>query len=140
MGRWPKLVERKPQHLSAARAACANSSTVASWFERLESFFSKVGLMKNQECIPDYDQRIWNSDETGFCLGATSKKLLSRRGSRAVHEVGGASDHQFITVNVCGNAAGLRFPPFILYKGKNLYNTWTEGGPAGACYGVSDSG
>ena len=33
-------------------------------------------------------------------------------------------------INVCGNAAGLRLPPFILYKGKHLYSTWTEGGPA----------
>ena len=57
-----------------------------------------------------------------------------------MHEVGGSPDHQFITVNVCGSADGTRLPPFILFKGKHLYNTWTEGGPAGACYGVSPSG
>ena len=56
-------------------------------------------------------------------FGVTSKKVLARKGSRSVHEVGGASDHQYITVNVVGNAAGVRLPPFILYKGKNLYNT-----------------
>ena len=66
--------------------------------------------------------------------------MLSRKGVRAVHEVGGSSDHQFNTVNVCGNADGVRLAPFVLYKGKNLYNTWTEVGPAGACYGVSQSG
>ena len=31
-------------------------------------------------------------------------------------------------------------PPFTVYKGKNLYHTWTEGGPKGAYYGVSESG
>ena len=31
-------------------------------------------------------------------------------------------------------------PPYILYKGKNLYTTWTEGGPAGTLFGVSNSG
>ena len=31
-------------------------------------------------------------------------------------------------------------PPYILYKGKNLYSSWTTGGPAGTLFGVSDSG
>ena len=53
-------------------------------------------------------------------------------GERFIHEVGGASDHQFIIVNVCGNAAELRLPPHILSKGKHIYNTWTKGGPARA--------
>lgn len=131
--RWPKLSERKPQHLSAARAMCANASTIESWFTQVRSFLGDIGLVnRSGKFVPDYEQRIWNSDESGFCLGATSKKVLSRKGVRAVHEVGGSSDHQFITVNVCGNAAGLRLAPFVLYKGKNLYNTWTEGGPAGS--------
>lgn len=95
--------------------------------------------MVDGKCVKDYEQRVWNSDESGFCLGATSKKILAKKGVRAIHKVGGTSDHQFITVNVCGNAAGLRLPPFILYKGKHLYSSWTEGGPAGACYGVSES-
>ena len=72
-------------------------------------------------------------------MGSTSKKILARRGARNVHKVSIASDHQFITVSVCGNAAGLKLPPFILYKGKHLYNTWTQGGPAAACYSVSES-
>ena len=40
----------------------------------------------------------------------------------------------------CGCASGERLPPYILFKGKNLYKAWTEGGPAGALYGVSESG
>ena len=138
--RWPKLCERKPQHLSVARATCANPSTIEAWFARVRAFFTEKGLANSGRFVADYEQRIWNSDESGFCLGATSKKVLSRKGVRAVHEAGGSSDHQFITVNVCGNVDGVRLAPFVLYKGKNLYNTWTEGGPAGACYGVSQSG
>lgn len=37
-------------------------------------------------------------------------------------KVSGASDHKFIMVTACGKAAGLKLPPFILYKGKHLYN------------------
>ena len=60
-----------------------------------------------------------DADETGFCLGAMSKKILARRGDWIIHEVSGASDHQYITVNVCGNAAGVWLPsPTFYTKGK----------------------
>ena len=46
----------------------------------------------------------------------------------------------YFTVLGAGAADGTRLPPFILYKGRNLYLRWTTGGPAGAVYSVSDSG
>ena len=141
MRRWPSLRERKPQHLSAARAACANQTTVDSWFVKVREFFKTVELIDGSGgMVEGYEGRLWNCDESGFCLGAASKKVLARKGSRSVHEVGGASDHQYITVLACGNASGVRLPPFILYKGKHLYGSWTQGGPAGSCFGVSSSG
>ena len=140
LGRWPSLSERKPQHLSTKRAMAGNEETMKSWFIMVRTFFEKVGLLKRTGQVTDYASRLWNADETGFCFGSTSKKILARRGARNDHEVSSASDHQFITVSVCGNAAGLKLPPFILYKGKHLYNTWTQGGPAAACYSVSESG
>ena len=141
LGRWPSLSEKKPQHLSTKRAMDACPEMLNSWFITVKtSFLKKVGLMKRSGPVADYSSRIWNSNETGFCLGSASKKILARRGCRSVHEVGGVLDHEFITVSVCGSAAGVKLPPFILYKGKHLYDTWTKGGPAAACYGVSQSG
>ena len=93
LGRWPSLSERKPQHLSAKRAMAASPETLNSWFTTVKSFLEKVGLMKRSGPVGDYPSRIWNADETGFCLGSASKKILARCGSRSVHEVGGASDH-----------------------------------------------
>ena len=43
-------------------------------------------------------------------------------------------------INCAGNAHGERLPPFILYKGRNLYHRWMQGGLAGAVYGISQSG
>ena len=140
MRRWPSLSERKPQHLSAKWAAAGSQETLDSWFSLVKSFLIDKGLLKRGRPVADFASRLWNADETGFCLGAASKKILARRGDRCIHEVGGASDHQFITVNACGNAEGLKLPPFILCKGKNLYTTWTHGGPAGAVYSTSQSG
>ena len=61
----------------------------------------KVRLTKhNTTTVSDYALCMWNSAETGFCLGATSKKILAGRGDRSVHEIGGASDHQSIAINM----------------------------------------
>ena len=100
--RWPSLSERKPQHLSAKRVAAGSPEVLESWFATVENFLRKHGLLKHGHPVPDFASRIWNADETGFCLGASSKKILARKGGRSVHEVGGASDHQFITVNESG--------------------------------------
>ena len=35
---------------------------------------------------------------------------------------------------------GTRLPPFVAYKGKNLWNRWMKGGPSACMYSVSDSG
>ena len=135
--RWPTLAERKPQHLSKRRAEAANEVTMNAFFDALEEAFTKNGLdISNPTCT----QRLWNCDETAFSMSATSSKLLCKRGVSALHEVGGGSGREYTTVHVCCSASGERLPPFILYKGKNMYQRWMEGGPAGAVYGVTESG
>lgn len=89
---------------------------------------------------PDLAARLWNADETGFCTSVACQKVLARRGAREVQETSGGSGREYHTVLEAGAADGTRLPPFILYKGCNLYLRWTGGGPAGAVYGCSDSG
>ena len=103
----------------------------------MEDSFKESGLDPSNPAIADC---LWNCDETAFCTSATSSKVLCKRGMRALHEVGGGTGREHVTVHVCCSAAGQRLPPFILYKGKNLYQRWMTGGPAGAVYGISDSG
>ena len=67
-------------------------------------------------------------------------KVLATRGSRQVQNIQGGSSHTHITMLSCGSTSGTRLPPFILYKGKNLYTSWTKDGPASAMYGMSSSG
>ena len=63
-----------------------------------------------------------------------------RTGTKMVHELGGASGRECTTVHCAGSATGERLPPFILYKGKNLYWRWMECGPAAKAHVISDSG
>ena len=137
LSRWPCLSERKPQHLSKKRAQAGNSEVINAWFNKLDEVFANAGL---DPYDPQVQCRLWNCDETAFCTSPVANKILARRGSRAVHEIGGGSGHQYITVHCCGSASGERLPPFILYKGKNIYKRWIEGGPAGTLYGANESG
>lgn len=66
--------------------------------------------------------------------------MLARKGAREVHEVAGGSGREYFTVLGTASADGTKLPPYILYKGVNIYKRWTVGGPAGTLYGVSKSG
>lgn len=134
--RWPKLVERQPQHLPKQRAACGNRKAVQKWFEMVKERLEKLNIADSS----DLGKRLWNCDETGICTATQSKKILSRKGSRWIHETGGGAGRENITVHGCCSANGERLPPYIVYKGKNLYSSWTENGPAGAAYSTSESG
>ena len=137
MKRWPCLSERKPQHLSKSRAKASHPEIINGWFDRVEELARSVSLDFSD---PATAQRLWNCDETGLCTAAGAKSLLVKRGSRQVSEVSSGSDHEYITIHCAGCASGEQLPPFILYKGKNMYRRWMVGGPAGALYGISESG
>ena len=135
--RWPSLAERKPQHLSKSRAEAGDKETIQMWFNKVEEVLTSAGLDPSD---PATAAHLWNCDETAFSMSVSATKLLVRKGTKMVHEVGGGSGREYTTVHCAGSASGERLPPFILYKGKNLYRRWMEGGPAAAVYGISDSG
>ena len=136
MRRWPMLTERKTQYLSKKRAEGANEDIIKTYFDRVETMLREAGLLYSDRL----DEQLWNCDETGLCNAVTSGKVLAQKGSCWVHNTAGGSGRSFTTVHGCGSASGVRLPPFIVYKGKHLYGSWTNGGPAGAMYAVSESG
>ena len=69
----------------------------------------------------DLASRLWNADETGFSLAIASGHVLAKRGSRDVHETGGGTGREYVTVLGCGSADGSRISPYILYKDVHLY-------------------
>ena len=44
------------------------------------------------------------------------------------------------SVMFCISATGNCLPPFVVYKGLHLYNTWTSGGPPGCVYATTPIG
>ena len=139
MSRWHSQISvRKPQHLPVQRALSATPEVMDAWFHRIDELYEKTGL---KSLPPDELQHyIWNCDETGFCTSAAVSKILAKRGDKDVQLTMGGSGRDYITVLGAGCADGTRLPPYIVYKGKNLWHRWIEGGPSGSVFSVSDSG
>ena len=101
----------------------------------MQAIFEKYKL--TELSYSELARRLWNCDETGVCTAIASKKVLAKRGEKNVHETGGGSGRDYITILGCGSAIGERLPPYV---GKNLLANNTQGGPPGTRYSMSDSG
>ena len=64
----------------------------------------------------DLVRRLWNADETGLCLNATSQTVLTQRGTKSVYKIGRESGREYITVLGHGSADGLKLQPLVVYK------------------------
>ncbi len=66
-------------------------------------------------------------------------KAIFRRGVKYAEQV---RDHSKTAISMmfCGNGNGDFLPPYVLYKGNNVYESWYSGGPDKAVYSSSPSG
>ena len=134
MKRHPQLVKRKPQPLQVVRAKSATVAMIDDWFEScLKPTLTELGLTEKPHCI-------YNVDETGFPLSGRPSHVLVKRGSKSVHTVIGGSGRDFITVQACISSTGQLLSPYVVYSGKRLIAEYTQNGPCGARYSVTDSG
>ena len=132
--RNPSISMRKPQSLQLARARNANIETVDHWFNNiLKPLIDKTGLLNHPE-------RIFNADETSFCLCGRPQKVVAKRGAKSPQYTVGGTGKENITVQVCVSAAGQLLPPYILYTGQRLMHTHTQDGAPGTRYAVSAKG
>ena len=136
--RWPELCERNPEHLTVQRAIAASLENISQFFGKLHTYFKTKGLLDLS--YADLGQRLWNCDETGICTSVSARRVLVKRGTRGVSEVGCGSGREHITTLFCGSAVGERLPPYVVYKAATIDYGWTVGGPPHTLYSVSSSG
>lgn len=124
LSRHPEISPRRAQNMNPARAQKLNKFIVADYFEKLKAVLVELDLM-------DKPERIYNVDEKGCRLTLHHQQtVLAAKGSKRVHLV--APEHaENVTVVSCGNAAGGRIPPAILFKGQRLKHEWCDGLPPG---------
>lgn len=125
--RNPNLTERMCENVKRVRAG-VNRETLNEYFDNLE-----VSL----QGIPP--SNIINFDETNFCDDPGQVKVVSKRGVKHVERIVDTSKTS-ISVMMAAAANGDLLPPYIVYKAKHLYPTWTENGVPGAAYNRNASG
>ncbi|XP_043463100.1 uncharacterized protein LOC122499088 [Leptopilina heterotoma] len=81
---------------------------------------------------------IVNYDETNFTDDPGSVKVIVKRGTRHPERILDSSKSS-ISVMMAVTGDGKMLPPYTVYKAKNLYPTWIEGGVPGARYNRSVS-
>ncbi|KAJ8396808.1 hypothetical protein AAFF_G00014070 [Aldrovandia affinis] len=132
MKRQPNLGIRKPEALSAARAAGFNPTVVMGWFKKYQDMIETLGL----ENVPDH---IWNYDETGLQDHFISTRVVAEVGSPCF-EVTGGEKGETTTCLASHNAAGGYGPMMVIFKGKRMKAEWLLGSPQNTAVKISDNG
>ena len=135
--RWKhRLTTRKPEILTKGRAEGLTNDVVNTFFNLVEKSLKD----NNMEDAPDLAERLHNCDEAGLATNPISKKVfIPKTDKNAYLKAPGAGKASY-SVLFCISANGDLCPPFVVYKSKYLYQSWTEGGPRGTSYGLTKSG
>ena len=134
MNRWSKKFSpRTPELLTLTRALSCNKTVVDAWFKLLHETLLTNDLLEKPG-------QILNCDETGLSTNSKGSKIICKREIKNPVTIMPGSGKEQYTVLSTISASGKNFPPFILYKGKNLYQEWMVNGPKNALYGVTENG
>jgi len=79
---------------------------------------------------------IFNCDESSFCHDPSNTKVISPCGLPCKRQTAGTG-----RLNTTVAADGSKFPPFVVFKGKKIWENWmSKDAYPGTAYAVSDSG
>ena len=123
----------KAEPLSRARASGMHPDNIDAFFKMYYDTLKKYNLLH-------FPWLIFNIDETGLQAAQGSSKVYHRADSKHAYSLTANNTKALYTVSFCTSATGQYLPPYTVYKSKNMYDTWTKGGPEGATYSNSDSG
>lgn len=111
-----KLSIKKPQSVEYARKKMTDPFVINEHFDLLESTLKELSLQNKP-------QNIWNLDESSFCHDPSKTKILGDRGKPSSRTVA-SPGRENTTVLSAVSASGLKAPPLIVYKGKNIWDAW----------------
>lgn len=125
--RHKDLTARIASNIKRSRAAL-NVNQMTEYIENLR-----------QTLVDVEPNAIFNYDESNLTDDPGQKKVLTKRGLKYPERICNSSKSS-ISLMIAGNAAGDLLPPYVVYKSKHLWDTWTENGPPGARYANTQSG
>lgn len=121
------ISNRMCQNIKRSRAKICRE-TLSEYFDHLEKELTGIPL----ENIVNYDQTNL-SDDPG------RKKILAKRGMKYPERVMNQSKSA-TSIMYAATASGKLLVPYVVYKAKHLYDSWTENGPRGTRYNRTLSG
>lgn len=80
-----------------------------------------------------------NFDETNLPDDPGRERVIAKKGAKHARRTLDSSKSS-VSIMFAGAANGIFLPPYVVYKSKNLYPEWLEGGPAGCRYNRSKTG
>lgn len=120
------FLKRHKDALSQRWAANIKRARAALTRDVIENYFAN--LKEVLRGVPA--SHVFNYDESNLSDDPGKKKAIFRRGVKYPERVVNFSKSA-TSIMMCGSASGILLPPFVIYKGEHLWNTWTEGGPKG---------
>ncbi|KAM9930707.1 hypothetical protein OXX80_009303, partial [Metschnikowia pulcherrima] len=116
VSRHPTIKTCRSRRYDYKRALCESPAIFNSWFDVVNDVKIKYGI-----CEDD----TYNVDETGFMMGLTGSEIVITGtdicGRKKVVQAG---NKEFVTAIECINASGWVLDPFIVFKGKQLGESW----------------
>lgn len=122
-----EISQRFSQNIKVSRAS-VTPDTIRSYFNNLE---------KTLKDVPP--ENIINYDETNLSDDPGRKKVIVRRGCKYPERIMNSTKASTSIMFAC-TAVGNLLPPYVVYRSKHLYDSWTEGGPPNTRYNRTDSG
>lgn len=112
-----QLTIRKPEPLEHLRKTQgANQYVINGFYDLLANT-----IMENN--LHDKPGQIFNCDETSFCHDPLRTKVVAAKGT-SCHRYTASTGRDNTTVLACVNAAGDKLPPLVIFKAKNMWNSW----------------
>lgn len=108
--RNPELTHRTPEGISKGRARITKEY-LNSWFTELENYLKEI----DQEAILLDPTRIYNGDETSFCLCPKTGRVLAPKGYRNVYQINAGNEKETITVLLIFSVDGKTIPPMVVF-------------------------
>lgn len=104
--------------LDMQHAKYLNPDTVKSWFNVVEKFIVNMGI------VPE---NIYGMDKSGFPTAYTRKdRVIGAQGTKTQHKQGGANCENVTgVVTICVD--GSTVWPLLIFKGKNIKESWIAG-------------
>ncbi|KAF6199365.1 hypothetical protein GE061_007391 [Apolygus lucorum] len=103
---------QKPQAVEVKRKKAVDPFIMDQYFNFLKTITD--GLPPSQ---------IYNVDETSFCSDPQRAKVVGEKNTPS-HRATSGPGRENTTVLIGGSAAGEKLPPLVIFKGKNIWDSW----------------